>query len=78
MGDFDGETFTNHNHPETVLWLDFGRDYYATQSFSDIPAEDGRRIVSTWMSNHQYSLELPTQKVPQFDGDASRTLSVSK
>ncbi|WP_295894072.1 glycoside hydrolase family 32 protein [uncultured Vibrio sp.] len=61
IGDFDGETFVNHNHPELVLWLDFGRDYYATQSFSDIPAEDGRRIVSTWMSNHQYSLELPTQ-----------------
>lgn len=61
IGDFDGETFTNHNHPETVLWLDFGRDYYATQSFSDIPTQDGRRIVSTWMSNHQYSLELPTQ-----------------
>ncbi|MEF1247510.1 glycoside hydrolase family 32 protein [Vibrio owensii] len=62
IGDFDGETFVNHNHPETVLWLDFGRDYYATQSFSDIPVEDGRRIVSTWMSNHQYSLELPTQE----------------
>ncbi|MDN2483369.1 glycoside hydrolase family 32 protein [Vibrio agarivorans] len=61
IGDFDGETFTNLNHPEKVLWLDFGRDYYATQSFSDIPAEDGRRIVSTWMSNHQYSLELPTE-----------------
>lgn len=61
IGDFDGETFTNHNHPETVLWLDFGRDYYATQSFSDVPEQDGRRIVSTWMSNHQYSLELPTQ-----------------
>ncbi|GAM61020.1 sucrose-6-phosphate hydrolase [Vibrio ishigakensis] len=62
IGDFDGERFTNHNHPEEVLWLDFGRDYYATQSFSDIPAEDGRRIVSTWMSNHQYSLELPTKE----------------
>lgn len=61
IGDFDGETFTNHNHPESVLWLDFGRDYYATQSFSDVPDQDGRRIVSTWMSNHQYSLELPTQ-----------------
>ncbi len=60
IGDFDGETFTNHNHPNTVLWLDFGRDYYATQSFSDIPTTDGRRIVSTWMSNHQYSLTLPT------------------
>lgn len=61
IGDFDGEIFTNHNHPESVLWLDFGRDYYATQSFSDVPEQDGRRIVSTWMSNHQYSLELPTQ-----------------
>lgn len=60
VGDFDGETFTNLNHPDKVLWLDFGRDYYATQSFSDVPEQDGRRIVSTWMNNHQYSLELPS------------------
>ncbi|MGL6314139.1 GH32 C-terminal domain-containing protein [Vibrio sp. WXL103] len=61
IGQFDGQRFTNLNSPEKTLWLDFGRDYYATQSFSDIPVEDGRRIVSTWMSNHQYSLQLPTQ-----------------
>ena len=58
IGDFDGLSFSNHNHFKDVLWLDYGRDYYATQSFSDVP--DGRRIVSTWMNNHQYSLELPT------------------
>ncbi|WED24620.1 glycoside hydrolase family 32 protein [Vibrio sp. JC009] len=61
IGDFDGQVFTSENAEDETLWLDFGRDYYATQSFSDIPAKDGRRIVSTWMSNHQYSLELPTE-----------------
>lgn len=58
VGDFDGHSFRNYNAPQDVLWLDYGRDYYATQSFSDEPNQ--RRIVSSWMNNHQYSLELPT------------------
>jgi levanase/fructan beta-fructosidase len=30
--------------------VDFGSNYYAVQSFSDIPKEDGRRIQISWMS----------------------------
>ena len=54
IGDFDGEIFTNHNHPETVLWLDFGRDYYATQSFSDVP--DTRRSTHCEYMDEQPSV----------------------
>lgn len=60
IGDFDGENFKNDRAAEDTLWLDFGKDYYAAQSFSDIPKEDGRRIWLAWMSNWKYANEVPT------------------
>lgn len=61
VGDFDGKVFTpdldaDGNVP--TKWLDFGKDHYATVSFSDAP--DGRRAVIGWMSNWQYAAEVPT------------------
>ena len=29
---------------DSALWADYGADNYAAVSFSDIPAEDGRRV----------------------------------
>ncbi|MGX5716585.1 glycoside hydrolase family 32 protein [Arthrobacter sp. MAHUQ-56] len=40
------------------LWLDWGRDCYASVSFSDAP--DGRRIIIGWMNNWDYANHLPT------------------
>jgi levanase/levanbiose-producing levanase len=40
------------------LWLDWGRDCYASVSFSNAP--DDRRIVIGWMNNWDYANELPT------------------
>jgi levanase/levanbiose-producing levanase len=40
------------------LWLDWGRDCYASVSFTDAPA--GRRIIIGWMNNWDYANELPT------------------
>ncbi len=60
VGEFDGERFTNDNPPETALWLDWGRDFYAAQSYSDVPAEDGRRLVIGWISNWMYARDKPT------------------
>jgi sucrose-6-phosphate hydrolase SacC (GH32 family) len=40
--------------------IDFGKDFYAAQSFSDIPGTDGRRIWLAWMSNWNYSAMVPT------------------
>jgi len=40
------------------LWLDWGRDCYASVSFSEAP--DGRRIIIGWMNNWDYANELPT------------------
>ena len=60
VGEFDGVRFVNDNPPETALWLDWGRDFYAAQSYSDVPAEDGRRIVIGWISNWMYARQKPT------------------
>ncbi|MFI2564891.1 glycoside hydrolase family 32 protein [Paenarthrobacter sp. NPDC018779] len=40
------------------LWLDWGRDCYASVSFSNAP--DGRRIIIGWMNNWDYANHLPT------------------
>lgn len=60
VGSFDGTTFVNDNPPATTLWQDYGKDFYASLSFSDIPARDGRRIWLAWMSNWQYARNEPT------------------
>ncbi|ANS87816.1 Fructan beta-fructosidase [Vibrio scophthalmi] len=59
IGQFDGERFTNHHDAETVLWLDYGRDYYAAQTWSDVT--DGSRTSIAWMSNWLYANDVPTQ-----------------
>jgi fructan beta-fructosidase len=60
VGAFDGTRFVNENPPSTTLWADYGKDFYATISFSDIPPADGRRIWMAWISNWQYANDEPT------------------
>jgi sucrose-6-phosphate hydrolase SacC (GH32 family) len=45
---------------ETVSWADWGRDFYAAVSWSDIPERDGRRLWLGWMSNWEYANDVPT------------------
>ncbi len=63
VGDFDGKTFvadTDSSGNVPTKWLDYGKDHYATVSFSDAP--DNRRTVIGWMSNWQYAPEVPTMQ----------------
>jgi sucrose-6-phosphate hydrolase SacC (GH32 family) len=60
IGTFDGRTFVSDNPPGRTLWVDYGKDSYATMSFSDIPPSDGRRIWMAWISNWQYANVEPT------------------
>ena len=46
---------------EKAVWLDYGRDNYAGVTWSDIPANDGRRIFMGWMSNWDYAQVVPTE-----------------
>ncbi len=57
IGHFDGATFISENPPETVLWMDYGPDFYAPQSWNDEPRQ--RRILTAWMSNWQYARTTP-------------------
>ena len=55
VGDFDGKTFTCPDANE-VKWLDWGKDHYATVTFSNT----GDRVLGiTWMSNWQYANLTP-------------------
>jgi fructan beta-fructosidase len=58
VGAFDGETFTSENPEETVLWVDYGADFYAAQTWNNEP--NGRRIVLAWQSNGRYANLIPT------------------
>lgn len=63
IGDFDGKTFTADTDADGKIptkWMDFGKDHYATVSWSDAP--DHRRTVIGWMSNWQYAAEVPTMQ----------------
>jgi fructan beta-fructosidase len=59
VGDFDGTRFTA-KASEGPKWVDYGRDFYAAVSWSDIPEADGRRIWLGWMSNWDYAGSVPT------------------
>jgi len=45
---------------EPELWADWGRDFYAAVSWSDIPKRDGSRLWLGWMSNWEYANDVPT------------------
>lgn len=60
IGEFDGTTFINDYPADEVKWLDYGRDNYAGVSWSDVPKQDGRRVMIGWMSNWKYANETPT------------------
>ncbi len=55
VGDFDGKNFTCPDAHD-VKWLDYGKDHYATVTFSN--TED-RVLALTWMSNWQYANLTP-------------------
>ncbi|MCC8187004.1 MAG: DUF4980 domain-containing protein [Bacteroides sp.] len=58
-GTFDGKTFVNES-PALTKWMDWGKDHYATVTWSNAP--DHRHIAIAWMSNWQYANEVPTRQ----------------
>lgn len=68
VGRFDGSRFTPDGETPASpdprgakpLWADYGKDLYATVSWSDVPRGDGRRVWVGWMNNWQYAATVPT------------------
>ncbi len=64
IGDFDGHKFTVDNPSRysdgNALWMDYGKDHYATVSFSNAPND--RKTVIAWMSNWEYANDVPTRQ----------------
>ena len=55
IGLFDGEKFISET---PKLQSDFGKNYYATQTWSNIPESDGRTIQIAWMKGAEFP-EMP-------------------
>lgn len=62
IGDWDGTYFTPDESimNNDIIWADYGTDFYAAITWSDIPEEDGRRLWVGWMNNWLYANEIPT------------------
>jgi fructan beta-fructosidase len=70
VGRFDGARFTAEGPApgvtsagmplDSALWADYGKDFYAAVSWSDVPRDDGRRIWLGWMNNWEYAQDIPT------------------
>ncbi len=67
VGDFNGKDFAmDIGFAPTVqsgkaAWMDWGKDNYAGVTWSDVPKEDGRRLLIGWMSNWEYANIVPTE-----------------
>ena len=60
IGEFDGHKFTCEDKPSETKWMDYGKDHYATVTFSNAP--EGRNVAIAWMSNWQYANQVPTKQ----------------
>ena len=66
LGEFDGREFRslplvqNGSNPRSHwAWLDYGKDFYAAQTFSGVPESDNPVWIA-WASNWQYARQTPT------------------
>ena len=60
VGEFDGTKFVNDNPSNQTLWVDYGSDFYAAQTWSNLHQTDGIRVAVAWMDNWKYAHQLPT------------------
>ena len=60
VGSWDGHRFTCDDPATMTRWMDYGKDHYATVTWSNAP--EGRVVALAWMSNWQYANAVPTQQ----------------
>jgi fructan beta-fructosidase len=59
IGKFDGSAFTTEVPDSPALWADWGKDFYATNTWKDGPSTNGLAWLG-WFSNWQYANTEPT------------------
>ena len=59
IGDFDGKNFVCDSKPSIAKFLDYGKDHYATVTFSGV---QDRVLGIAWMSNWQYANVTPIRQ----------------
>jgi fructan beta-fructosidase len=59
IGKFDGFRFIEDHPGSGPHWVDWGKDFYASTSFSNLPSSEDRTWIG-WMSNWQYAAKLPS------------------
>ena len=76
IGDFDGKTFTRESGKHIG---DYGSNFYASQTYNDIPDSDGRRIQIAWMAGGEYpgmpfnqQMSFPTENTLRTTEDGIR------
>ena len=57
VGSFDGTRFSAEGQGQ---WVDYGKDFYAVVTWSNVPRKDGRRLAIGWVNNWEYGQEVPT------------------
>ena len=60
IGHFDGTSFKNDNPPRKALWIDYGKDFYAAQTFFNLYSK--RIVWIAWMNNWEYANVTPTKE----------------
>jgi fructan beta-fructosidase len=63
VGQFDGSRFTEDHPGSGPHWADWGKDFYASTSFSNLPAGPSAkqdRIWLAWMGNWDYAGKAPS------------------
>ena len=61
VGDFDGQRFMlDPSWGKEPQWMDWGADFYAAVSWSDLPKTDPRRIWIGWANDWRYANAIPT------------------
>jgi fructan beta-fructosidase len=59
LGQFDGTRFVEDSPKSTKLWVDWGKDFYASTSFANLPEDQGK-IWIAWMNNWSYAAATPS------------------
>lgn len=59
VGQFDGTRFVEDHPRSGIHWVDWGKDFYASTSFANIPADENRLWIA-WMNNWDYANLSPS------------------